>query len=101
MSKTVSASELRAKIKRILNEVRYGQSRYVVERFGEPTAAIVSMDDLRLLERVKRERARMSLRETVASIRERGSDMDPDELDALIEEARSDFYERQHSASGA
>lgn len=101
MPKTVSASELRTKIKRILNEVRYGQSWYVVERFGEPTAAIVSMDDLRLLERVKRERARMSLRETVASIRERGSGLDPDELDALIEEARSEFYERQHSVSGA
>jgi prevent-host-death family protein len=101
MSKTISSSELRAQIKRILNEVGYGQSQYVVERFGEPTAAIVSIEDLRLLQSVKRQRARTSLREAIASIRTRAGDLDADELDALIEEARTEFYDAQHRTRDA
>ncbi len=34
MLKSISASDLRAQIKRILNEVGYGQAMYVVEKFG-------------------------------------------------------------------
>ncbi len=92
MPKTISASDLRAQIKRILNEVGYGQVRYVVERFGEPTAAIVSVDDLRMLQQVKSEKAQASLWETVDAIRERAADLDPQELQSLIEEARSEFW---------
>jgi prevent-host-death family protein len=92
MPKTISSSELRAQIKRILNEVGYGQSQYVVERFGEPTAAIVSMEDLRLLQAVKQRRAKTSLRETIANLRRQGGEVDAEELHGLIEEARSEFY---------
>lgn len=53
MLKSISASELRAKIKRILNEVGYGQTEYVVEKFGEPVAALINMEDFRLLQKVK------------------------------------------------
>jgi prevent-host-death family protein len=101
MPKTISSSELRAQIKHILNEVGYGQSQYIVERFGEPTAAIVSVEDLQLLQAIKQQRAKMSLQETIASIRARGSEVDPDELDDLIEEARSEFYDLQHQAANA
>lgn len=101
MPKTISSSELRAQIKRILNEVGYGQSQYVVERFGEPTAAIVSMEDLRLLQAVKQRRAKTSLRETITTIRRRGSEIEADELDALIEEARSEFYELERQTANA
>lgn len=98
MPKTISSSELRAQIKRILNEVGYGHTQYVVERFGEPTAAIVSVEDLRLLQGVKEQQARTTLQETLASLRRRGGAVDADELDALVEEARSEFYElRRHS----
>jgi len=96
MLKTISSSELRAQIKRILNDVGYGQSQYVVERFGEPTAAIVSIEDLRVLQTIKQQQAKNSLRETIAGIRTRGGEVDPDELDTLIEEARAEFYELRH-----
>jgi prevent-host-death family protein len=101
MPKTISSSELRAQIKRILNEVGYGQSQYVVERFGEPTAAIVSIDDLRLLQAAKQQRARTSLRETIAGIRTRAGVLDAGELDVLVEEARAEFYELQRQAPDA
>ncbi len=101
MPKTISSSELRAQIKHVLNEVGYGQSQYVVERFGEPTAAIISVEDLQLLQAIKQQQAKMSLQETIAGIRARGSEVDVGELDDLIEEARSEFYDRQHQAANA
>lgn len=53
MLKTISASELRAQIRDVLNEVIYGQVEYVIEKFGEPAAVIISIEDFRLLQEVK------------------------------------------------
>jgi prevent-host-death family protein len=95
MLKTISSSDLRARIKRVLNEVGYGQAQYIVEKFGEPTAAIVSMEDFRLLQAARQQQAAASVQEIVADIRARSRDLDPAELDALIEEARAEFHHRQ------
>jgi prevent-host-death family protein len=92
MLKTISTTELRAEIKRVLSEVGYGQSQYLVEKFGEPTAAIINLEDFRLLQAIKQRQATGSLRETLAGIRRRGEALSPEELDQLIEEARADFY---------
>ena len=92
MRKTISSSDLRAQIKQVLNEVRYGQAQYIVEKFGEPTAAIVGMEDFRLLQEARKEQAAASLQELISSIRARSQGLDPDELDALIEEARAGFH---------
>jgi len=99
MADVISSSELRTGIKRILNEVGYGQNQYIIERFGEPTAAVISIDDLRLLQTIKQQRAKTSLRETITSIRTRGNDLDSGELDSLIEGARSDFYDLQNKTA--
>ena len=101
MLKTISSSDLRAQIKRVLNEVGYGQVLYVVEKFGEPTAAIISMEDFRLLQAARQQQATASLREIIAGIRARSQQLDPDELDALIEEARTEFYHLQSSQADA
>jgi prevent-host-death family protein len=101
MLKTISSSDLRAQIKRVLNEVGYGQVLYIVEKFGEPTAAIVSIEDFRLLQAAKEQQATASLREIIASIRARSQQLDPDELDALIEEARAEFYHLRSSQANA
>jgi len=98
MLKTISTTDLRTQIKRVLNEVGYGQAQYVVEKFGEPTAAIVSMEDLGFLQEARQRQVTSSLQEIIAGIRARVRQLDPDELDALIEEARADFY-RQANAS--
>jgi prevent-host-death family protein len=92
MLKTISTSDLRIQIKRVLNEVGYGQAQYVVEKFGEPTAAIISLDDFRLLQSAKQEQAAASLRQTIAGVRARNRQLDADELEALIKEARAEFH---------
>jgi prevent-host-death family protein len=104
MLKTISSSDLRAQIKRVLNEVGYGQTQYVVEKFGEPTAAIVSMEDFRLLQAARQQQATASLQEVVANIRSRSRQLEPldeQELDILIEEARAEFYRLQSSQTDA
>jgi prevent-host-death family protein len=101
MLKVISSSDLRAQIKRVLNEVGYGQSQYIVEKFGEPTAAIVSMEDLRLIQAARQQQAAASLQQIVAGIRARSRGLDPDELNTLIEEARADFYDLQGGRSDA
>jgi prevent-host-death family protein len=97
MLKTISSSELRAQIKRVLNEVGYGQSEYVVEKFGEPIAAIISVEDFQLLQATKQQQATTSLQAVLAMLRERGETFDPAELTDLIEEARTEFYREQNS----
>ena len=94
-TKSISSSDLRSQIKRVLNEVGYGQARYIVKKFGEPTAAIVSLEDFRLLQSVRQQQATSSLREIIAQIRARSGRVDPDELNGLIEEARAEFYQLQ------
>lgn len=101
MLKTISSSDLRAQMRRVLNEVGYGQAQYIVEKFGEPTAAIVSMDDFRLLQQVRQQRAVAPLQEILAGIRARGRALAPGELDALIQEARTEFYQLQNSQPDA
>lgn len=98
MLKTISTSDLRAQIKRVLNEVGYGQVQYVVEKFGEPAVAIINLEDFRLLQAAKRQEATASLRQTLATIRARNQQADAEELEALIEEARDEFYQLSREA---
>lgn len=95
MQRTISSSDLRTQIKRVLNEVGYGKTQYVVEKFGEPTVAIISMEDFRLLQAAREQRATASLQEIVAGIRSRAAEVDGGDLDDLIEEARAEFYSLQ------
>ena len=97
MLRTISTTDLRTEIKRVLNEVGYGQAQYVVEKFGEPTAAIISLEDFRLLQALKRQQAAATLRETLAEIRARNRQLEAGELEALIEEARTDFYQQSRA----
>ena len=96
MLKTISTTDLRTEIKRVLNEVGYGQAQYVVEKFGEPAVAIINLEDFRLLQEIKEQQAASSLREILAGIRARGRDVDSQELNTLIEEARVEYH-RQRS----
>jgi prevent-host-death family protein len=93
--KTVSTSDLRTQIRRVIDEVIYGQAEYVVEKFGEPAAAIVSMEDFRLLEETKRQKATSSLRDLLSDVRARNRQLDPEKLSALIEEARAVYHSHE------
>ena len=101
MLRTISTTDLRTEIKRVLNEVGYGQAQYVVEKFGEPTAAIINLEDFRLLQALKQQQAASTLRETLAELRARDRQLDPEELESLIEEARADFHRQRSDRADA
>jgi prevent-host-death family protein len=74
MLRTISVSDLRAQIRRILNEVGYGQSEYIIEKFGEPAAAIISMEDFQLLQEIRQQRSmqpKSSFLQTLGEIHQR------------------------------
>jgi prevent-host-death family protein len=65
----IGASEARGSFPEIVNRVAYGGERVVVERRGKKLAAVVSMEDLRLLERVvEEEEDRIDLEESRKSL---------------------------------
>ena len=49
----ISFVEARASLSEVVNRAAYGGERIVLERHGKPAAAIVSMDDLKLLEELE------------------------------------------------
>jgi prevent-host-death family protein len=46
----VPVMQIRANLAEIINKVAYGGERAVLQRRGKPAAALVSMEDLKLLE---------------------------------------------------
>lgn len=94
MIKTISASDLRTQLKDVLNQVVYGDVDYLVEKFGEPTVAVISIKDYEFLQEIRRERSARALRDLINQIRARHPDLDAQELASLIEEARADFHRR-------
>lgn len=56
MFTSISAMKLRASIGDVLNRIEYRGERVVVERKGEPVAAIIGVADLRRLEALEAER---------------------------------------------
>ena len=95
MQRTISATNLRTRIKRVINEVGYGQNQYVIEKFGEPTVAIINMDDYALLQAIQQPEVADSFSDVLDNIRSRNQDVDLDEINTLVEEARSLFFESQ------
>ena len=58
MTKRVSATQAKAQLSALAAEVAHGGRQVVIERRGRPWAALVSMDDLALLEQGRATSAR-------------------------------------------
>lgn len=63
----VAASEARDHFAEVLNRVAFGRERVVLERRGKDLAALVSLDDLRILEALEE---RMDLQDALAALEE-------------------------------
>ncbi len=53
MLNKISAADARKKFANIINRVAYGKESFVLTRRGEPLAAIVSIEDLKLLQEIE------------------------------------------------
>lgn len=52
-SRSLSVAEVREQLADMLNEVKYAKKRTVVTKHGRQVAAVVSVEDLQLLERIE------------------------------------------------
>ena len=86
MEKTIPAFEARRQFGKMIREVESKGDSYIVQRHGEPVAAVVP---LRIYENAKRRRERFSeiLREAQANSRRNFPDMTEDEAMELALEA--------------
>ena len=57
MSLEISVSELKRDLSGIINQAAYGKERIVIGSRGKPKAAVISMEDLQLLESMSREQS--------------------------------------------
>lgn len=90
MEKTISASELKNSLGAVLREVRQEDETVVIEQRGVPAAAIISIEDLRMLREAKKRQRQEQLleeyRQLSADLAERQKGMTADEADRLVEE---------------
>jgi prevent-host-death family protein len=90
MEKTISASELKNSLGAVLREVRQEDEIRVIEQRGVPAAAIISIDDLRVLREAKKRQRQEQLleefRQLSASLAERQKGMTADQADRMVQE---------------
>lgn len=69
MAKRVSASKAREQFADIINRVAYGGETVLVHRRRKPVAAVIPIEDLKLLEEIEDE---IDIREARKAMREKG-----------------------------
>lgn len=67
MSEAVSTTQARANFQDLINRVKYGGERIVIEKHGEPVVAIVRVEDLERLEALEDAIASNQLRTAIAN----------------------------------
>lgn len=88
-TETMSVSEARRHFSDALDRVRQNDVRIVVQKSGIPVGAFVSMDDMRRLERMEKDRAeRMEdLRKALETTRKEFREIPADEIEHEIQKA--------------
>ena len=67
----LNVSKAREEFPEVVNRAAYGKERTIVSRRGKDLAAVISMEDLRLLERLaEKERDRIDLEDACAALKE-------------------------------
>lgn len=81
----ISVSKMKDTLSEVLNRAAYGRERIVIASRGKPKAAVISVDDLELLEGLE---DAMAAREALEEY-ERGETISLEELIAELEEDSS------------
>ena len=97
MTQTMKASEARQQFSQVLNKVFRGETRVVVEKSGIPVAAIISAEDLELLNQMESQRAEHF--KVLDEIREVFKDVPDEELEREVSKALTAAREKHRKAS--
>jgi len=70
--RTISATEARSGLSGLISRVKFSEERTVVTRHGEPAAALVSIEDLKVLRKLENATDVKRAREAIEDAREHG-----------------------------
>jgi len=70
---SVTTAEARKQLAELVNRVAYGKERVVLTRHGRELAAVVPLEDLRLLERLRSRLTRRQVQRALKEVQERGA----------------------------
>ncbi len=70
---SVTTAEARKQLAELVNRVAYGKERVVLTRHGRELAAVVPLEDLRLLERLRGRLTRRQVQRALKEVQERGA----------------------------
>jgi len=89
---TIGATDLRHRLTDVLQAVREGRETYLVETFGRPQAALISLEDYEQLQRFRSERDAFFewLGGAAATNAEHNAGLSDAEVLAIIEAARAE-----------
>lgn len=94
-TQTVTISDVKDTIVRLVDQVARGETRIVVEKGGVPVAALVSSDDLKHLARLDEQRAER--KRVVAAMREPFRGVSPEEIERETAKAVADVREEMRA----
>ena len=93
MAISVSDDEAKAGLSALISEVIYGGQRVIIQRRGKPLAALVSLDDLALIER---EQAGAARPQGALALVGAWSEIEDEDIDSLVQ----DIYAQRAGDSG-
>jgi prevent-host-death family protein len=101
LAKHVSAREARARFAEITDRVRYTGEPMIVEKQGQPFVAVVSLDDLAAVERLRRNEraATFSQLSATASQDIPGPEPSEEEIVAAVKRTREELYRERYGAA--
>ncbi|HLH72824.1 MAG TPA: type II toxin-antitoxin system prevent-host-death family antitoxin [Chloroflexota bacterium] len=73
MTTKLTTSELRDQLAEVVNRAAYGKERVILTRRGKPLAAIIPIEDIRLLEELENQRDLAEAREGMAEAAKEGT----------------------------
>jgi len=98
MARRVSAREARAQFAELTDRVRYTGEPVIVEKQGRPFVAVVSLDDLEAVERLRRRRRADELAHLAATAAAEvgGPEPDDEEIVGAVKRTRAELYRERY-----
>ena len=98
MTTRISAREARTRFAEITDRVRYTGEPVIVEKQGRPFVAVVNLDDLDEVERLRREKAAGQFTRLAADAAHEASGTEPseDEIVAAVKRTRETHYRERY-----
>ena len=93
ITETMKISDVRSNLNSLVNEVYRHEKRVIVEKSGIPVAAVVSLEDVRKLDQLQKNREEMF--KVIDEMRAKFADVPPEEIEQMAEktvaEARAEL----------